>query len=548
VIENAHDVELRHLLAEQSALRRVATLVAGGADEEQLATAVAAEIVQIFGAESANALRWDGDTLRVIGEWSRDDDHVRRIGSVWVFGGDTITARVIATGRPARVESAADLTTPFGQARWRELGLQASIGAPIVLDGRVWGVLTASRTTENDPFPPGAETRLADFAGLVATAIANSETQREVTALAEEQAALRRVATLVAAGKPQAEVLEAVAREAAHVYGADTVNLVRWTGVPDEVAVVTNWAAADAERTAAGSVYHPAPGSATLRVLETGKPARTEEASPQFGPRCVIAAPVIVNAELLGAINALRPPSRPFAPGAEVRLRSFGDLAAQAVANERAREALQASRARIVRAADDERRKLERNLHDGAQQRLVAVLISLRLALAKLPPAAGDSRALLAAAIDELMQAIDDLRELARGIHPAVLTERGLGPALELLARRAPLPVDVATELDERLPAPVEAAAYYVVAESLTNVAKHAAASAVEVRVSRDDGLARVEVVDDGVGGAELSRGSGLRGLADRVEALDGRLGVESAPAAGTRIWAEIPLDGTRTP
>jgi signal transduction histidine kinase len=547
VIENAQDVELRHLLAEQSALRRVATLVAGGADEERLATAVAAEIVELFGAESANALRWDGDSLRVIGEWSRDGGHVRRIGSVWVFGGDTITARVVSSGQPARVESAAELTTPFGRARWRELGLQASIGAPIVLDGRVWGVLTASRTTENDPFPLGAETRLADFAGLVATAIANSETRREVAALAEEQAALRRVATLVAAARPQAEVLEAVAREAGHVYGADAVHLVRWAGVPDEVVVVTRWAAAGVEG-AADTLYHPAPGSATLRVLETGKPARTDETSPELGTRCVIAAPVIVNRELLGAINALRPPGRPFDAGAEVRLRSFGDLAAQAVANERAREALQASRARIVRAADDERRKLERNLHDGAQQRLVAVLISLRLALAKLPPAPGESRALLTAAVDELMQAIDDLRELARGIHPAVLTERGLEPALELLARRAPLPVAVAAELEERLPAPVEAAAYYVVAESLTNVAKHAAASVVEVRVSRDDGLARVEVVDDGVGGADVSRGSGLRGLADRVEALDGRLGIESPASAGTRVWAEIPLDGVSTP
>jgi signal transduction histidine kinase len=195
-----------------------------------------------------------------------------------------------------------------------------------------------------------------------------------------------------------------------------------------------------------------------------------------------------------------------------------------------------------VRAADEARAKLERNLHDGAQQRLVAVLISLRMATAKLPASPDEARGLVLTATAELQHAFDELRELARGIHPSVLTERGLGPALELLAERAPLRVAVAHELDERLPPPVEAAAYFVVAESLTNIAKHADATAVEVRVSRRNGVARVEVVDDGVGGADASQGSGLRGLADRVEALDGRLHIVSPVDAGTRIWAEIPV------
>ncbi|MCP9488167.1 MAG: histidine kinase [Gaiellaceae bacterium MAG52_C11] len=203
---------------------------------------------------------------------------------------------------------------------------------------------------------------------------------------------------------------------------------------------------------------------------------------------------------------------------------------------------MQASRARIVRAADEARERLERNLHDGAQQRLVAVSISLRLATARLPDGADEARSLLTAAAEELTHAIDDLRVLARGIHPAILTERGLGPALEVLADRTRLPVTIANDLPTRLPGPVEAAAYYVVAESLTNISKYAQASAVEVRVTRSDGIARVEVVDDGIGGADPSRGSGLRGLADRVEALDGRLGLESPVSAGTRVWAEIPL------
>jgi signal transduction histidine kinase len=217
-------------------------------------------------------------------------------------------------------------------------------------------------------------------------------------------------------------------------------------------------------------------------------------------------------------------------------------VSAQSVANAVAQEAMRASRARIVRAADEARQQLERNLHDGAQQRLLSVSFSLRLAEARLPGSPEEARTLVAAASEELAHAIDELQELARGIHPALLTEHGLGPALEALARRAPLPVRVSNELTTRLPPEVEAAAYYVVAESLANVAKYAAASSVDVRVSRENGVAKVEVADDGVGGADASRGSGLRGLADRVEALDGRLRVESPVAAGTCVSAEIPL------
>ena len=235
-----------------------------------------------------------------------------------------------------------------------------------------------------------------------------------------------------------------------------------------------------------------------------------------------------MSARVLGALTARRPADEAFAAGAEIRLGSFADLAAQSIANEQAHEEMRASRARIVHAADQARERLERNLHDGAQQRLVAVSISLRLALSKLEETPEDARMLLAAASDELTQAMEELRELARGIHPSVLTDCGLGRALQVLAARAPMQVSVVSELEERLPAPVEAAAYYVVAESLTNVAKYAEASRVDVRVSRRNGTAVVEVVDDGIGGADASRGSGIRGLIDRVEALDGRLELES--------------------
>ena len=216
------------------------------------------------------------------------------------------------------------------------------------------------------------------------------------------------------------------------------------------------------------------------------------------------------------------------------------------VTERKAQEAeLRASRSRIVEAADEARRKLERNLHDGAQQRLVSLSLALRLAQAKVRDDPDGAEQILGAAGEELTQALAELRELARGIHPAVLTDRGLPAALEALAARAPLPVELSTSLDGPLPGPVEAAAYYVVSEALANVAKYAEASAVRVRAERQNGRVLVEVADDGVGGADPRAGSGLRGLADRIEALDGRLEVESATGAGTKVRAVIPLSAS---
>jgi signal transduction histidine kinase len=542
VLEAGRDAELQRLVEEQAALRRVATLVAAGASDVDLVAAVTAEIAQIFGAHRASALRWDGDTIRVIGDWSADGMPMTILDRVYPFGGDTITARVVNAGGPARVESLDDLHTDFARERWAELGVQAAIGAPVVVDGRIWGLITAYRTTVDDPFPAGAEHRLGDFAALVAQAIANSEARQQVAALAEEQAALRRVATLVAGGRPREEVIDALLPEVGQIFTAQAAYFVCWEGVFDEVVVISGWTDGTEPALPPRSLYHPEPGGATLTVLETGFAGRTDESSPELGERAAIAAPVITQANLEGALVALRPHGTAFPAKAEIRLRSFADLIAQSIANAAAQEEQRASRARIVRAADEARQKLERNLHDGAQQRLVSASISLRLATAKLPDSPEDAQKILAGASQELTLAIDELRELARGIHPAILTEHGLGPALDGLAERAPLKVAVTNELVDRLPPDVEAAVYYVVAESLTNIARYAKASAAEVRICRRDGYARVDVVDDGVGGADVSRGSGLRGLADRVEALDGRLGVDSPESKGTRVWAEIPL------
>ncbi|MET0731412.1 MAG: sensor histidine kinase, partial [Solirubrobacterales bacterium] len=202
---------------------------------------------------------------------------------------------------------------------------------------------------------------------------------------------------------------------------------------------------------------------------------------------------------------------------------------------------LKASRARIVAAADEARRRLERDLHDGAQQRLVALALNLRLAATKLETDPEAAAALLSETATELGEATTELRELARGLHPAVLSDRGLRPALEALAGRAPLPVELDASQPERLPEAVESASYFVVAEALTNVARYAHASRAEVSVSRENGEVEVSIRDDGVGGADPEAGSGLRGLADRVAALDGRLEVVSPPGAGTTVRAVIP-------
>jgi PAS domain S-box-containing protein len=209
---------------------------------------------------------------------------------------------------------------------------------------------------------------------------------------------------------------------------------------------------------------------------------------------------------------------------------------------------LQASRARIVQAGDSERRRLERNLHDGAQQRLVSISLALRLVQVRLDADPAGAREMLNGARDELGHAMEELRELARGLHPAILTQRGLGAAVRVLSDRASLPVEIAAVPDGRLPEPVEAAIYYLVAEALTNVAKYAEASEARVEITLQNGSAIVEISDDGIGGATPSSGSGLRGLADRVEALAGRMQLESPPGRGTRLRAEIPCQQSRFP
>jgi len=382
----------------------------------------------------------------------------------------------------------------------------------------------------------------------VAAALAESEASQR--ALTGEQAALRRVATLVAGGAPPSRVFEQVTEEVARLLGMPGASVMRYDGART-ATVVGGWSDDGVLSLPLGSTFDLDGDTVVARVLRSGGPQRVERYADaggdlaatlqRSGYTAAVAAPVAVGGELWGALAAGTRSDEPLRAGVEKRLCDFADLVAQALANADAHEQLAASRARIVEAGDAERRRLERNLHDGAQQRLVSLALDLRMIDATLEKDPPQARTILEGAQEQLAQGLDELRELARGIHPAVLTDRGLGPALEALVNRAPLPVELTELPDERLSGPVEAAAYYVVAEAVTNVAKYARASHVTVSVRRSNGSATIEVADDGIGGADASLGTGLRGLADRLEALDGRLEVDSPVERGTRISAEIP-------
>jgi signal transduction histidine kinase len=374
--------------------------------------------------------------------------------------------------------------------------------------------------------------------------------EESVRLLANEQAALRRVATLVASDADPRALFEKVTEESGILLGADNAAVLRYGG-DGYATLVSAWSVPERDHVPAGATVPLDGDTVAASVYRTGKTERANyddlddplaRMQRSFGYRSAVGAPVNLGGRLWGAIVAATAEPEPLTGEAEKRLCDFAELVSQALANADAREKLAASRARIVEAGDAERRRLERNLHDGAQQRLVALALHLRLIEGALEDDPERARVLLTDANAQLNEALDELRELARGIHPAVLTDRGLEPALHSLVTRVPVPVTVAEAPKERLPEPVEAAAYYVVAEALTNVAKYANANAATVRVSLDNGFAVVEVADDGIGGADVGRGSGLRGLADRLAALDGRLRVESPPNGGTRIEAEIPL------
>jgi PAS domain S-box-containing protein len=423
----------------------------------------------------------------------------------------------------------ARLTRPDGSGAW----VSVSSGPVLGVDGLPEGVVsTVSDITERRE----AQQRL----------VASEQATRS---LAAEQAALRRVATLVAAEAPPTSVFARVTEEVARLLGAPSANVVRYESDLRAV-LVGSWTSRTEGRLSVGSGVALDGDTVIARVRRSGEPERIEgyhqgaiaEHMHARGFRASVAAPVRVSGRLWGALVASTVDPEDLADEAASQLCNFADLIAQALANADAHERLAASRARIVEAGDVERRRLERNLHDGAQQRLVSLALRLRLTAGRVEADPPSARRELADASAELAEALDELRELARGIHPAVLTDRGLAAAVGNLAARSPVPVEVDAMPRARLPAAVETAAYYIVAEAITNAAKYADASCVVIRVHASRDRAHVQVRDDGIGGADASCGTGLRGIADRVEALHGHLHVTSPPRGGTHLEAEIPL------
>jgi PAS domain S-box-containing protein len=530
----------RRAAEEQAALRRVATLVARETAPDAVLAAVGREVGEVLAVDATHVGRYDADgTVVSVAQWGSSAGV--EVGARFPLEGDSVSARVLRTGRPARMDSYEDAPGVIASTV-RQIGIRFSIGVPISVEGRLWGVMIA--TSKDVPFPTETESRLQAFTDLVATAISNATARAKVRVLANEQAALRRVATLVAQGPHPSAVFDAVTREVAELLEASAVSLARRDD--DMLRVIATTGPAGNVRV--GDRFPLGGTNATSIVLRTGQTARIDDVAEatgqigdvarQVGVRSAVAAPVVVDGRTWGALVAIWTDRGPPPDDTEERLARFAQLLETAIANADTRDQLTASRARMLAAGDEARRRVVRDLHDGAQQRLVHTVMTLKHA--QRADEASDVETLVAEALGTAERATAELRELAHGILPSVLTHGGLRAGVGAFVARLDLPVDVDV-LSERLPPDMEASAYFIVAEALTNVVKHAGATRATVRAAVDGGVLTLEVRDDGVGGAS-AEGHGLVGIADRVDALGGRLRIESAVGDGTVLAARLPL------
>jgi signal transduction histidine kinase len=533
---------LRRLAGEQAALGHVATLVAKGATGDDLFAAVAREVADLFGVGMVSIDRYENGESIVLASLGVPEFPV---GSRWPLDGPGVRALVYETGRPARVDDFSEVVGT-GPATARAHDIQSAVGVPIVVDGRVWGILGIG-SRQGEVLPVGIEPQLAAFTELVSTAIANRDARDYVSRLLHEQSALRRVATLVAEGASAEELFSAVAREVAGVIGIPVVGVHRY----EADGTFTMVGRAGDTSFTLGSRWPVEDEGLAGMILASGRPARKDDYSTMPGPVgaairddgmvSMVGVPIEVNGSIWGFMVA-GGPGKVIPAGTEEHLARFTELVATAVSNATMRAELASSRARVIAAADDARRRIERDLHDGAQQQLITLLLGLRSAEARIPAGLQDMRAEVHRFADRLTSVVEELREMSRGIHPAILTEGGLASAFEALALRSSVPVKLNVRYEGRLRDEVEVAAYYVASEALTNAAKHADASRVQIDLHLEEETLCLSVVDDGVGGAELGGGSGLIGLKDRVEALGGMIEVASPPGSGTRLKVAIPL------
>jgi len=543
----ARDVTVRGALAEeQAALRQVAVLVAQQPSPREVFTAVTQAVGLLLDADLAvlHVFTADG-TATTIASWSGDGPMLA-IGTRFPLDGDNLAARIFESGTPARMHSYDEAWEREATDVARGLRVRSAVGAPILVAGKLWGALMAA-TRGAEPWAENAETRIAAFTELAATAIANAESREALAELADEQAALRRVATLVAQEASPHDLFAAVAEEVGRLLPVGSATIGRFEA-DGSVTTVASWSTTKAAFPT-GRRWPTEGTNVAWMVLQTSRSARIDDfsaatdpigvAAREAGMTSAVGSPIVVDGRLWGVVTAASTEG-PLPPDTEARLASFTELVATAIANADSSAEITASRRRIVAASDDARRRIVRDLHDGAQQRLVHTVITLKLAQRALSQGAENGPLLVKEAIGSAEQAMAEVRELAHGILPSVLTRGGLRAGVRALASRMPVPVEVAIAAD-RLPAPIEATAYFVVAEALTNVAKHAGAASAAVAARVDDGTLAVEVRDDGVGGASPN-GSGLQGLRDRLATLDGRLRIESPANGGTLVAATIPI------
>jgi PAS domain S-box-containing protein len=456
-----------------------------------------------------------------------------------------------------------DLGHPEDQARSREAFAQLARGEDVPrfenrnvrADGSILWLEWSSRPVSEEGVIYGAARDITDRKGSeeqLRQAQEKVEASRaQLAVYAEDQAALRRVATLVARGASPTEVLDAVAAEVSGLLDTDVTSLVRYE--PDGTATVLAIRGRLSPPAHVGMRLTLEGASVIASVLRTGLPARMENytdavgstaaATREMGLRSGVGAPITVEGRLWGGVFAAWTQKVPPLADAESRMAEFTELVGTAIANAESRGELAASRARVVAASAEERRRVVRDLHDGAQQRLVHAVIMLKLALRALGTGDRHAEEYVSEALDNAEQANSELRELVHGILPGILTSGGLQAGVEELVSRASLPV-TADVLEERFPPAIEATAYFVVSEALTNAAKHSRAGSALVAAHVDNGALRVVVRDDGVGGADPSRGSGLTGLRDRVEALGGTIQITSPAGDGTALIVEIPIQG----
>jgi PAS domain S-box-containing protein len=545
----------RALAEEQSALRRIATLVARRVPSEEVFAAVAEKVGRLLGTDLAGMARYDSDeTVTVVATWAAEGELTRAhplVPGPWPLDGGDLASMIWETGRPVRIDDYSGVPGRIAAFVREELGVMSSLGSPIVVDGRLWGALFV-HSKQTQLLPQDTESGLTGFTELVATAIANAESRAGLARLAEEQAALRRVATLVAHGVRPDEIFAAVSDEVGHLVGTDFAAVVRFDDDGPAIVFVGVASTRD-DAYPLGARWEFEDGMASAEVYRTGRSARggardwsttqgpVGETHQRLGIVSTVASPIIVEGRRWGAMTVQS--QRPLPLDTEERLEKFTALVATAIADAESKSELASSRARIVAAADETRRRIERDLHDGTQQRLVSLGLALRLAESTVSPELEETRATIRRVAGEVNRVIDELREISRGIHPAILSEGGLGPALRTVARRSAIPVELGHVIDHRLPEPIEVAAYYVVSEALTNAAKHANASHVDVEAAVRDSSLLLSIRDDGVGGANLAGGSGLIGLRDRVEALGGSIEITSPPGQGTHVAVRLPLE-----